>query len=74
MLCTPRVLAEHAPVHYVPEPPTLLNMINKNTRICVINENLAPAHSGSHYKRTAVIAYAGDVTIILRSPKDIPIV
>jgi len=40
----------------------------------MIDENLAAAHSGPHNKRTAVIAYADDVTIILRSPKDIPIV
>jgi hypothetical protein len=40
----------------------------------MIDENLAAAHSGPHIKRTAVIAYADDVTIILRSPKDIPIV
>jgi hypothetical protein len=37
------------------------------------DENLAAAYSGPHKKRTAVIAYA-DITIILRSPKDIPIV
>jgi hypothetical protein len=38
------------------------------------DENLAAAHSGPYNQRTAVIAYADDVTIILRSPKDIPIV
>ena len=36
--------------------------------------NLAAAHSGPNNNRTAVIAYANDVTIILRSSKDIPIV
>ena len=42
----------------------------------MIDKNLAAAaaHSWPHNKRTAVIAYADDVTIILRSPKDIPIV
>ena len=40
----------------------------------MIDENLAAAHSGPHNKRTAVIASADDVTIILRLPKDIPIV
>ena len=40
----------------------------------MIDENLAAAHSGPHYNRTAVIAYADDIAIILRSPKDIPIV
>jgi len=45
-----------------------------NPLLCMIDENLAAAHSGSHNKRTAVIAFADDVTIILRSPKDIPIV
>jgi len=38
------------------------------------DENLAAAHLGPHNNRTAVIAYVDDVTIILRSPKDIPIV
>jgi hypothetical protein len=45
-----------------------------NPLLCMIDENLAAAHSGPHNKRTAVIAYADDVTIILRSPKDNPIV
>jgi hypothetical protein len=45
-----------------------------NPLLCMIDENLAAAHSGPHNKRTAVIAYADDVTMILRSPKDIPIV
>jgi hypothetical protein len=45
-----------------------------NPLLCMINENLAAAHSGPLNKRTAVIAYADDVTIILRSPKDFPIV
>jgi hypothetical protein len=45
-----------------------------NPLLCMIYENLAAAHSGPHNKRTAVTAYADDVTIILRSPKDIPIV
>jgi hypothetical protein len=45
-----------------------------NPLLCMIDENLAAAHSGPHNKRTAVIAYADDVTIILRSPKDIPII
>ena len=40
----------------------------------MIDENLAAAHSEPHNKRTAVIAYADDVSIILRSPKDIPII
>ena len=59
MLCTPRVPAEHAPVHVV---------------LCMIDDSLAAVHSGAHNKRTAVIAYPDDVTIILRSPKDIQIV
>ena len=63
MLCTPRVPAEHAPVHDVPEP-----------LLCMIDEILASAHSGPHNKRTAEDAYADYVTIILSSPKDIPIV
>jgi len=45
-----------------------------NPLLCMIDENLAATHSGPHNKRTAVIAYADDVTTILRSPKDIPIV
>ena len=36
--------------------------------------NLAADHSGCNNKRTAVIAYSDDVTIILSSPKDIAIV
>ena len=40
----------------------------------VIDKNVAAAHSGVHNKRTAVTAYADDVTIILKSPKVIPIV
>ena len=45
-----------------------------NPLLCMIDENLAAAHSGHHNKRTDVIAFADDVTIILRSPKDISIV
>ena len=44
-----------------------------NPQLCMIDENLAAAHSGPHNK-TAVIAYEDDVTIILTSPKEIPIV
>jgi hypothetical protein len=40
----------------------------------MIVESLAAAHSEPHNKKTAVIAYADDVTIILTSPKGIPIV
>jgi hypothetical protein len=40
--------------------------------LCMIDENLAAAHSGPHNKRMAVFGYADDVTIILRQPKDIP--
>ena len=45
-----------------------------NPLLCMIDENLADAHPGPHNKRTAVIAYADHVTIILKSPKDIPII
>ena len=45
-----------------------------NPLLCMIDENLAAAHSVPHNKKTAVIAYADYVTIILRSHKDIPIV
>ena len=45
-----------------------------NPLLCMIDENLAACHSGPHNKRTEVIAYAVDVTIILTSPKDISIV
>ena len=52
----------------------LMFMMCLNPLLCIIGENVAAAHSGPHNKRTAVIAYADDVTIILRSPRDIPIV
>jgi hypothetical protein len=52
----------------------LLSALCLNPLLCMIDENLAAAHSGPHNKRTAVIANADDVTIVLRSPKDIPIV
>jgi len=45
-----------------------------NPLLYMIDVNLAATHSELHNKRTAVIAYAYDVKIILRSPKDIPIV
>ena len=45
-----------------------------NPHLCMIDESLAATHSGPHNKRTVVIVYADDVTIILRSPKDIPII
>ena len=45
-----------------------------NPLLCMIDENIAATHSGPHNKRTAVTAYADDVTIILRSAKVIPIV
>jgi hypothetical protein len=63
MLYTPRVPAEHAPAH------DCLNPL-----LCRIDENLAAADLGPHNKRTAVIAYVDDVTIILRSPTEIRIV
>ena len=52
----------------------LLFTLCLNSLLCMIDENLAAAHSGPHNMRTAVIAYTDDVMIILRSPKNIPIV
>ena len=51
----------------------LLFTICLNPLLCMIDENLATVHSEPR-KRTAVIAYEDDVTIILTSPKAIPIV
>jgi hypothetical protein len=52
----------------------LLFMLCLNAILLMMDGNLAVAHSRPHNKRTTVIAYADDIKIIPRLPKDIPIV
>ena len=42
--------------------------------LCLLDKNLTATTTGSRNKRATVIAYADDVTIVLRSPEEVPIV
>jgi hypothetical protein len=52
----------------------LLFTLCLNTLIRMIDDNIPGVQTGNHSKRAAVIAYADNVTVILRSPAEVPIV
>ena len=52
----------------------LLFALRLNPLLRMIDDNLPGVQTGNHSKRTAVIACADDVTVILRSPAEVPIV
>jgi len=63
MFCAPRVSLEPAPFQIMFGP-----------LLCMLDDKLNTNTTRSRTKRTTVIAYADDVTIILRSQEEIPVV